>query len=278
MMKIGEFSQLSRITVKTLRYYDDIGLLKPYKVDHFTGHRYYALAQLSQVNRILALKALGLSLEQIQNVLSDDLSDNQLMMMLAIKKAELLQTLSDIQQQVEHLDTRIQYVTQEGKMPDYEVVVRSIPTQRVLSIRQILKDGSAIEPLLHRVQAALNAQKIQSAGEWMTLYHHEGFRSEDLDVEVAVPIGDQDITRVKLDEKRHMTVRIIEGHDTVAIVIERGQNASWANSYQALGDFLKHHDYDLVLPTREVYLTDADDNKGWLVEIQYPVIKSSNPD
>ena len=209
-------------------------------------------------------------------MLTDDLSDNQLMTMLAIKKAELLQTLSDVQTQIEHLDTRIHYVKQEGKMPDYEVIVRSIPEQRVLSIRQILKDGSAIEPLLHKIHATLNAQKIESKGEWMTLYHHEGFRSENLDVEVAVPIGDQDITRVKLDEKRHMTVRIIEGHDTVATVVERGQNKSWANSYQALSDFLKQHNYDLVLPTREVYLTDADDNKGWLVEIQYPVIKASD--
>ncbi len=273
IMKIGEFSQLSRITVKTLRYYDQIGLLKPQEVDTFTGHRYYSLAQLSQVNHILALKALGLSLEQIQDVLANDLSDYQLMTMLAVKKSELLQTLSDVQKQIERLDTRIQYVMQEGKMPDYEVIVKPVKTQRVLSIRQHLEDGSLIEPLLHQIYEILQAQNIESVGEWMTLYHHEGFRSDNLDVEIAIPIGDHDIETIKLDDKSVMTVRTIEGHETVATVIERGQNETWSNSYYALSDFLEQHHYELILPTREVYITDENDPLAWLVEIQYPVKK-----
>jgi len=275
MIKIGEFSQLSRVSIKTLRYYDRIGLLKPKRVDTLTGHRFYSLDQLHHLNRILALKALGLSLEQIQDVLADDLSDSQLVTMLVVKQAELLQTLSDIQKQVDLLDTRIQYVQQEGKMPDYEVIIRTIPAQRVLSIRQILKNGGMIEPLLQDIYEVLKAQQIESTGEWMTLYHHEGFRSENLDVEVAIPIGDLEIERVKLDDSRELTVRTIEGHDTVATVIERGENDSWAKSYHALADYLKEHDYDLILPTREVYLTDNDAQSEWLVEIQYPLKKAS---
>lgn len=273
MMKIGEFSQLSRITIKTLRYYDEIGLLKPYEVDRFTGHRLYSLNQLAQVNRILALKALGLSLEQVQDVLSDDLSDNQLMTMLTIKKGELLHTLSDVQKQIERLDTRIQYVMQEGKMPDYEVIVKSITAQRVLSIRETIKDASIIESRLHEIYDVLKANHIESAGEWMTLYHHEGFREENLDVEIAVPIGDSDIAEVKLNDDRVMTVRTIDGHDSVATVIERGQNETWGKSYCALSDYLQNHAYELILPTREVYITDENDQDGWLVEIQYPIKK-----
>jgi len=63
MFKIGEFSKLSQVTVKTLRYYDEIGLLKPAEVDRFTSYRYYSVDQLPRLNRILALKDLGLSLE-----------------------------------------------------------------------------------------------------------------------------------------------------------------------------------------------------------------------
>jgi DNA-binding transcriptional MerR regulator len=276
-MKIGEFSQVSRTTIKTLRYYDQIGLLKPQSVDAFTGHRHYSLSQLHHLNRILALKALGLTLEQIQNILFTDISDAQLSTMLMIKKAELLQTLADIQQQIEGLDNRIQYVMQEGKMPEYEVIVKSIQPQRVLSIRQTLDDGSLIEPLLHEIYEVLEAQQIESVAEWMTLYHHEGFRSDNLDVEVAIPIGDADVSEVVLDEKRKLTVRIIDGHETLATVIEQGNNETWSKSYYALSKFLEQHEYELLRPTREVYITDANEPSAWLVEIQYPVTKVANP-
>ena len=69
MFKIGDFSMLSRISVKTLRYYDEIGLLKPVNVDQFTGYRYYSADQLPRLNYIVALKDMGLSLEEIANTL-----------------------------------------------------------------------------------------------------------------------------------------------------------------------------------------------------------------
>jgi DNA-binding transcriptional MerR regulator len=65
MLKIGHFSKLSHVTVKALRLYDQLGLLKPSHVDHFTGYRYYLADQLPRLNRILAFKDLGFSLEQI---------------------------------------------------------------------------------------------------------------------------------------------------------------------------------------------------------------------
>ena len=70
MLKIGDFSKFSRVSIKTLRYYDEIGLLKPAEVDKFTGYRYYSVDQLSRLNRIMGLKDLGLSLEEINQLLA----------------------------------------------------------------------------------------------------------------------------------------------------------------------------------------------------------------
>lgn len=78
MFKIGEFSKLSLVPAKTLRYYDQIGLLKPNEVDHFTGYRYYSASQLPRLNRILALKDLGLSLEEIGRLLDEELTAAQI--------------------------------------------------------------------------------------------------------------------------------------------------------------------------------------------------------
>jgi DNA-binding transcriptional MerR regulator len=89
MVKIGYFSRLSQVPKKTLRYYDQIGLLKPAYVDEFTGYRYYNISQLSRLNRILALKDLGLSLEQIGRILTGELTAAELRGMLILRQSQL---------------------------------------------------------------------------------------------------------------------------------------------------------------------------------------------
>ena len=78
MFTVGEFSQLAQVSKRLLRYYDEIGLLKPVQVDKFTDYRYYSAAQLPKLNGILALKDLDLSLEQIRQLLRDNVSTNEM--------------------------------------------------------------------------------------------------------------------------------------------------------------------------------------------------------
>jgi DNA-binding transcriptional MerR regulator len=87
VFKIGEFSKLSQVTVKTLRYYDKIGLLRPAEVDRFTDYRYYSADPLPRLNRILALKGLGLSLDQIARLLEDDLPPEHAADLIRLKQA-----------------------------------------------------------------------------------------------------------------------------------------------------------------------------------------------
>src|SRR5215469_14376688 len=94
VIRIGDFSRLSRVSIKTLRYYDEVGLFKPIDVDRFTGYRYYSASQLPRLNRILALRDLGLSLEQIAQVLDEGVSPEQLRGMLRLKRAELQQHIA----------------------------------------------------------------------------------------------------------------------------------------------------------------------------------------
>src|SRR5688572_1055977 len=93
MFTVGEFSRLAQVSKRLLRYYDEIGLLKPIHIDEMTGYRYYSADQMSQLNRILALKDLGLSLEQIQRILRDNVSTEEIQGMLLLKKAEIEQQL-----------------------------------------------------------------------------------------------------------------------------------------------------------------------------------------
>ena len=88
MLKIGEFSSLSQISIKTLRYYDEVRLLKPMYVDEATGHRYYSASQLPRLNRILALKDLGFPLERIAAALDEGINADILRGMLLLRRAE----------------------------------------------------------------------------------------------------------------------------------------------------------------------------------------------
>src|SRR5215207_4170964 len=95
MIKIGEFSKLVQVPVATLRYYDQVGLLKPVEVDRFTGYRYYSASQLPRLHRILALKGLGFSLEQIGAVLAEGLTPEQMRGMLRLRHAPVSQQLAE---------------------------------------------------------------------------------------------------------------------------------------------------------------------------------------
>jgi len=114
MIKIGDFSRISRVPVKTLRYYDEVGLLKPVEVDRFTGYRYYSLDQLSRLNRILALKDLGFSLEQIAQLLDENLPAAQIRGMLRMKQAELQDRVREEQERLARVEARLRQIEQEG--------------------------------------------------------------------------------------------------------------------------------------------------------------------
>src|SRR5215831_10380752 len=128
MFLIGEFSQISRVSKRLLQYYDEIGLLKPARVDPYTGYRYYSAMQLPRLNRILALKDLGLTLDHIAAMMQADVSDEEIHGMLLMKKAELEQTLQEDMHRLRRVEARIQ----QNRLTDeaLDVVIKSIPTQR----------------------------------------------------------------------------------------------------------------------------------------------------
>jgi DNA-binding transcriptional MerR regulator len=89
MFTIGDFARHGRVSARMLRHYDAIGLLRPARTDPFSGYRHYAAAQLAQLNRIIALKDLGFTLQQVQEILEDRVSTEELRGMLTLRQAEL---------------------------------------------------------------------------------------------------------------------------------------------------------------------------------------------
>ncbi len=138
MIRIGDFSKLSRVSIKTLRHYDEMGLLKPIEVDRFTGYRYYEFDQLAQLYRILALKDLGFSLEEIGRFLDSDLSVEQMRGMLKLRQAEIRQQVEEEVARLARVELWLREIEQEDSMSKYDVVIKKIEPINVASVRGVV--------------------------------------------------------------------------------------------------------------------------------------------
>ncbi len=273
MFKIGDFSRLSQVSINTLRHYDELGLLKPLQVDRFTGYRYYSIEQLPQLQRILALKDLGLSLEQIAQVLDDHLSLEEMRGMLRLKRAEI-----DLQAQAEQawlirIEARLRYLEMEGKMPDYEVVVRKVEPHWVTFEREIVPTvaemHSRCSAMFNEVYAWIETQGIKPDGPPLSIYYDPEYTEQDIDVETAAFIEKPPATvcgteRVKL--------RQLEGVERMACILHSDRLDNIIEAYAAIGKWIQANGYRIAGPCREIYLQPSASDKP-VTEIQYPVEK-----
>lgn len=274
MFKIGEFSRVCRVPVSALRYYADIGLLQPSHTDPFTGYRYYSAAQLPRLNRILALKELGLSLEQITAMLNDALSADEIRGMLRLKKAEMQQQVAEQQARLDRLEARLRLIEQEGKMPEQEVVLKPIEALHVMAIRETIGTPEQVGALMGECFGALMPAGIQITGAPMSIYYDEEFKPDNLDVEIAFPTARGTADRVSLGGGRAITAHELPAVETAACIIHKGDYQLLGNTYAAVARWIEENGYRIVGPPREVYLTAPGDPAGLLTEIQYPVTRA----
>ena len=190
MLKIGDFSKLAQVSVKTLRHYDKLGLLKPAWIDRFTGYRYYTPDQLPRLNRVLALKELAFSLEQIQELLRSDLTAAELRGMMRIKHAELERQVRIEQTRLSRVEARLRQIEREGAMPDYEVVLKQVPPQRVVGIRELIPGYHKLAGLFQELRAYLQTQNVilDMSCPYIALYYDAEHRDRGIDAEAAAPV------------------------------------------------------------------------------------------
>jgi DNA-binding transcriptional MerR regulator len=271
MFKIGEFSKLSHVTVKTLRYYDRIGLLKPANVDRFTSYRYYSANQLPRLNRILALKDLGLSLDQIARLLDDPLSPDQIRGMLRLKQVEIEEQLEEEQARLARVEQRLRQIEQEETMSTQEVAVKNIPGQAVASVRDVIPTLSDLGQLFGEIFAYLGQHRITPAGPPIGIYHDQEFREQDVDVEVAVPVAGP------VPEGDRVKERELPAVEEMACIVHQGGYETVGGTYGALMAWIEANGYRMSGPVREVYVRGPEsggDPSTYVTEVQLPVEKA----
>lgn len=280
MIKIGEFSKLVQVSVPTLRYYDQVGLLKPVEVDRATGYRYYSASQLPRLHRILALKGLGFSLEQIAGVLAEGLTPEQMRGMLRLRHAQISQELAEARNRLIDVEVRLQQIEREEQISAYDVMLKRVEPQLIALVRAILPCHSASGSLFKEVYEAIGTHVGEAlgpnpgeGGQTMVLWYDTEFKERDVDGAAAF------LLRCRVPESGRMRVHELPAA-TVAATVHHGSYNTIGEAHEAVFKWIEANGYQIVGPDREVYLYNATpirlDDPSYVTEIQYPVEKAGN--
>jgi DNA-binding transcriptional MerR regulator len=270
MIRIGDFARIGQVSIVTLRYYDEIGLLKPSAVDSSTGYRHYSVSQLPRLHRILALKDLGFSLDQIKHVLNG-LTVEQLRGMLIMKQAEVQRQLEDEQARLARIEARLRQIGSEDTLPEYDVVVKMVPAMVIASRTVTIPTNDQASAYLETALfAAFNYAKVHGAktiGDWFAIWHQPAEIHANEVAEAAIPI---DHTVPNSD---HVNVYELP-RTQVTSVIHHGAFENFVQEHTAMLSWIEANGYEIVGPYREIYIKqDRHPVADSATEIQYPVEK-----
>lgn len=278
MFKIGDFAQIARVSGRQLRHYDRLSLLEPAYIDRQNGYRYYKAEQLARLNRILALKALGFSLDQISRMLSDKVTTDELRGMLSIRKAQVEHSLAEEQMKLRQIESRIVQIEEQGSLRDYDVALKSAPARDFLATRQLFPDMDEAVRMLRLVVKRGSEQVRSSFREQLVAVVHSDFEDETIDLEVGFTLTKPVNTRVSLSSEVTMALRTLEAVDTLASIVRSGPSYQTHLAYGALGIWMEANNYQIDGPCREVFLempfTDPQSDQV-VMEIQFPVRKAA---
>ncbi len=266
MYKIGLFSKISQTTIKTLRFYDEAGLLKPESIDPMNGYRYYTTGQLFILHRIRSLRQIGFSIDEIREILTGQNEDQ----MIAQRRQELQRRLEQASEQLSLIN---QYIIErkEGAIMKYQAVIKDLPECIVFSKRVILPRYDAlfeIMPALGEEITQANPGIACTVPEYcFNIYHDREHRHENIDTEIC-----QAVTAFGKSENGIVFKKI---PSTKAIcTLHKGSYNDLGAAYSFIFRWIAENNYEITEPPRESYIDgiwNKENEADWLTEIQIPI-------
>ncbi len=269
MYRIGEFSKFAMVSTRTLRLYDEMGLLKPQQQDLSTSYRYYSAGQLARLNRILVLKDMGLSLEQIRPLLDSLISPEQIRGMLKLKQVELHRQINEGHDQLARIENWLQQLNSNSLNLEYQVVVKKVEPLQVISVKTVISELADL-PLLFEELAAYSARyKVMPGGPPLALFYDEEYRENDLQVEAALPV------RGAVPDSERIKLRELPALESAVSVVHTGPLEKLVQAFGAALSWIEANNYLISGPNREVFVkaSPLNDQANFLTEVLVPVTK-----
>lgn len=271
MLKIGDFSKLSRISIRMLRHYDDIGLLVPNEVDSFTGYRYYLESQLPRAGQIQALKGMGFGLAMIGKILDKYDDPQELEHFLLLKKEELEEESREAKRRMQVIDSTIRWLRKDGNMSGYEVTLKTMPKRYVASLRDVIPSYDCEGTLWQRMNDEIRSQNVRPAVPCygLAIFHDEGFKESDVDVEV------QSAVEGTYEDTEHVRFKTVE-EVQIASATYKGGYDQLTKVNRAVADWVSENGYDYDGASFCIYHVSPYNAKtpdDLVTEVCYPVKK-----
>jgi DNA-binding transcriptional MerR regulator len=266
LYQIGLFSKINHITTKTLRHYDEIGLLKPARIDYTTGYRYYTSEQLPRLHRILALRQLSLSLNEIKEILDNPGNTETL---LKLKERELSGHIQEEKQKLSQIKTWLE-ILKGGNPMNYTPIIKKLPAAIVASMRTMAPSYESYFEIIPPMGDEMRRQgAVCAEPEYcFTIYHDGEYKEKNIDVEVceAVVNACEDSDMVKYKKLSSVAEAIC--------VLHKGPYSTIRNAYSFAFQWIKENKREVSGPPRESYIDgiwNRENEQEWLTELQIPI-------
>ncbi|MCK6578670.1 MAG: MerR family transcriptional regulator [Anaerolineae bacterium] len=271
MFTVGEFSRLAQVSRRLLRYYDEIGLFKPAHIEAETGYRFYSAAQMSQMNRILALKELGLSLDQIRQLVKDNVSADEMQGMLLLRKAEIEQQLQAELERIRKIESRLGSIRDAEAGKPLNVVIKRSPVQPVLSLRRMVDSFEEGLEIFRQIRTALPNKALY--GLSFCICHNEAMVERDMDLELGCLIEVKEHAPLPLSGGVLLSFRELPAVDQMATTVVTGAVETIHTGYAEIGRWVEGNGYRLAGLPREIslQLPRSADGSDLITEIQFPI-------
>jgi DNA-binding transcriptional MerR regulator len=271
MLSIGHFARHGRVSVRMLRHYDAIGLLQPAYVDQVTGYRSYDAEQLSRLNRIVALKDLGFTLQQVQSILDDIVSVEELRGMLRLRQAELQSQIATDTARLAQVEARLQIIEREATMPADDVQIKRISGVRVAELTGTAASfepdsiSPVIQPLYDELRVRLDRAGL-TPSDAAIAYYEDATDGEGVLVHATLPVNadpgkDHDFAIVDLPEI-----------EQAATIMHRGSMDNVMPTIQMLARWIDANGYRSAGYNRELYIECGENRDTWVTELQEPIV------
>jgi DNA-binding transcriptional MerR regulator len=270
MLNIGEFARLGQVSPRMLRHYDQLGLLTPERVDPDTGYRSYDVKQLVRLHRLLALRDLGFTLQQLDGLLDGELGVEQLRGMLRLRRAQLEQAVADDQARLRRVEAHLRAIEGSNTVNARDIVIKQTQPLRVAQVTGTAGglDPEHIGPLFEQLAPRLGRHIAQAGARPGTMvgYYDEPDEDGSVGVHVAFEIGDQALPPG--DGVEIVELPAIE----VASLVHRGGMENITVVYEDLIRWVEDSGYRLAGYSRELY-HEMDADGPSVTELQMPITK-----
>lgn len=269
MFKIGDFSKLTRVSIRMLRYYDEMGLFNPASVDSFTGYRYYSATQIKTLNLIVSLRDLGFNVAEIALVINEDSVEKQ-KDMLKQKRNEVELNIRDEKEKLIKIDSAIKNLKKERVNMSYNVTLKAVPSYKVISLREVIPTYDSEGMLWEKLGGYVEKKKISCDHFCYATYYDEGYKESDVDVEIVMSV------KKSLKDEVGFIYKETEPIEQAASVLVPGDYSNIAPAFVFLGKWIEEKGYTICGMARQIPIKgpwNESNPNNYLNEIQIPVKK-----